>query len=188
MPVYSTTGPIDFIFQWRANWRWNFSTVSTRATEKQTQFAGNHFHIRLLTKLCRLTFTKTMRITLALLAVAILGTSCQRTEDPDRTLVAMTHISRFHYALRTFSVDCGRFPTSQEGLSALIARPPAVSEGSWHGPYLLDLDRDPWGNNYCYLCPGLHNTNSFDLYSRGPDRLSRSGGDDSDDINNWSRK
>jgi general secretion pathway protein G len=128
-----------------------------------------------------------MKITIALIALAIFGTSCRRTEDPDRTSVAMTHISGFHSALGSFNVDCGRFPTTLEGLSALIGRPPTVSEGSWRGPYLLQVDRDPWGNNYCYLCPGLHNTNSFDVYSRGPDGLSRSGGNDSDDINNWSR-
>jgi hypothetical protein len=44
---------------------------------------------------------------------------------------------------------------------------------------------DPWGNVYIYACPGLHHPNGFDLYSCGPDEISKSKGDDPDDINNW---
>ena len=44
---------------------------------------------------------------------------------------------------------------------------------------------DPWGNEYFYRGPGIHHTNGFDIYSCGADGLSKSGGCDPDDINNW---
>jgi general secretion pathway protein G len=129
-----------------------------------------------------------MRFTLALIAVAIFGISCKRGGDPDRMTEAKIHIAGFQSALDSFDVDCGRYPTTVEGLPALVASPPSVPNRVWHGPYLDKVARDPWGHDYIYLCPGVHNTNQFDVYSRGPDGVSRSGGDDADDINNWSRK
>ncbi len=46
---------------------------------------------------------------------------------------------------------------------------------------------DSWNNAFVYQCPGAHNTNAFDIYSLGPDGVSKTGGGDPDDINNWSR-
>ena len=90
-------------------------------------------------------------------------------------------------ALGQFAVDCGRYPTTLEGLSALINCPTNISQRRWRGPYLdpAEIPQDPWGNVYVYRCPGIHNTNSYDLYSCGYDGISKSGGDDLDDINNW---
>jgi hypothetical protein len=51
----------------------------------------------------------------------------------------------------------------------------------------LSTTNDPWGNPYVYKCPGKHNTHSIDFYSRGRDGLSKTGGDDPDDISNWPR-
>lgn len=98
-------------------------------------------------------------------------------------------IMKLDTALQVFQVDCGRYPATSEGLSALIACPTNTS--GWRGPYLKDvvaLPNDPWGHFYVYICPGVHNTNAFDLYSCGPDGISQSGGDDPDDINNWRRR
>jgi len=74
-----------------------------------------------------------------------------------------------------FQVDCGRYPTSEEGLAALLNRPPAIQEGHWRGPYLdvgyLDMGNvrtNPWGQHYIYRFPGVHNTNGYDLYSLAP--------------------
>jgi hypothetical protein len=49
----------------------------------------------------------------------------------------------------------------------------------------LSTTNDPWGNPYIYKYPGKHNTHSIDFYSRGRDGLSKTGGDDPDDISNW---
>lgn len=88
-------------------------------------------------------------------------------------------------ALNTFSNDCGRYPTTTQGIQALLTRPASISEKLWKGPYLDAIPFDPWGREYVYRYPGIHNTNSYDLYSTGGDETSKSGGDDPDDINNW---
>lgn len=89
--------------------------------------------------------------------------------------------------LDMFSNDCGRYPTTAEGFQVLITRPTNNSVRGWQGPYIdpLKVPQDPWGNDYVYRYPGVHNTNSYDLYSTGPDGISKSGGNDPDDINNW---
>lgn len=89
-----------------------------------------------------------------------------------------------------FSVDCGRYPTTAEGLNALITCPTDISPKLWKGPYLdsSKLLRDPWGHDFVYRCPGIHNTNAYDLYSKGPDGISKSDGDDPDDIGNWLKR
>lgn len=86
--------------------------------------------------------------------------------------------------LEMFSNDCGRLPTTAEGFQALITCPTNISPKLWKGPYLdpaTGIPLDPWGHAYIYRCPGVHNTNGYDLYSAGPDGIKG----DSDDIGNW---
>jgi len=105
-----------------------------------------------------------------------------RTE-PARIAHAVTQIDNFKAALNMFEVDCGRYPTTEEGLQALIEQPPGV-EG-WKQPYIEGkVPSDPWGNPYLYRCPGLHNHEEFDLFSYGPDGKPGT----ADDIDNWSQK
>jgi type II secretion system protein G len=94
---------------------------------------------------------------------------------------------QFKVALDYFSNDCGRYPTTEEGFSALINCPTNIPSGRWHGPYIdpPKIPQDVWHHDYGYRYPGIHNTNGYDLYSCGPDGISKSGGDDLDDINNW---
>jgi len=92
----------------------------------------------------------------------------------------------FKTSLEMFRIDYGRYPNSQEGLKALFDPPTDISPENWRGPYLDGvLPEDPWGNEYVYRCPGIHNTDSYDLYSCGFDGISKSGGKDPDDINSW---
>ena len=82
-----------------------------------------------------------------------------------------------------FDADCGRYPTTAEGLKALLEKPNGSSITNWQGPYLKkasDLE-DPWGHEYIYRCPGIHNTNLYDLISMSPDGRSNT----DDDIGNW---
>jgi general secretion pathway protein G len=88
-------------------------------------------------------------------------------------------------ALDRFKIDCGRYPTTSEGFAGMVNCPTNFSGGKWSGPYLDNVPIDPWGNVYVYRCPGIHNTNGYDLYSCGFDGISKSGGEDLDDINNW---
>ena len=92
---------------------------------------------------------------------------------------------RLPTGLETFRRDCGRYPTTAEGWAALLQCPTNLPAERWHGPYLDRIPLDPWGSVYVYACPGLHHPNGFDLYSCGPDEISKSKGGDPDDINNW---
>jgi len=89
--------------------------------------------------------------------------------------------------LEMFEIDCGRYPTTEEGLKVLISRPDNIPPKDWRGPYFdpAEVPKDPWGRGYVYRFPGIHNPDGFDLYSCGRDGISKSGGNDLDDINNW---
>ncbi len=95
---------------------------------------------------------------------------------------AKTQISQLDVALDAFEIDLGRYPTTVEGLRALVEKPTSDST-EWRQPYLKrDIPLDPWGGDYVYRYPGQYNQDGYDLYSCGPD--GRLGG--GDDITNWS--
>ena len=85
--------------------------------------------------------------------------------------------------LRTYSIAMGSYPSTAEGLQALFVAP-AGKANLWKGPYVDDLDTlplDPWGEPYQYRFPGVKNKNSYDLWSKGPDKQDGT----ADDIGNW---
>lgn len=92
--------------------------------------------------------------------------------------IAQADIANITTALQTFFLDYQRYPTTEEGLKALVA-PPAG--GVSREPYLDKIPRDPWGKPYRYLYPGTHNTSGFDLWSEGPTDSPE------DDITNWEK-
>jgi general secretion pathway protein G len=101
-----------------------------------------------------------------------------------RVTKAESEIANMGTALSRFEIEVGRFPTSEEGLQALVTSPGGLPEGKWAGPYLeKGVPKDPWGNAYVYRYPGANNLNGYDLYSMGPD-----GRDGNDDITNWQAK
>ena len=82
-------------------------------------------------------------------------------------------------ALDQYRLDVGRYPSSQEGLAALMRAAPGNAR--WHGPYLRkELPLDPWGMPYQYKFPGSRQADDFELYSFGPDKASGGSGDDAD--------
>jgi general secretion pathway protein G len=106
--------------------------------------------------------------------------------DKGRVTTARTQIKNLEAALETYRMDNARFPTSEQGLEALINPPPDVRNYQTGG-YLRErrIPVDPWGNPYQYESPGQHNDHSFDLWSFGAD--GSPGGEGSDaDIGNWS--
>jgi general secretion pathway protein G len=129
-------------------------------------------------------FCRVVRTLPLLLILAACTISCKPREDPHFPRPRV-QIAAFETGLGMFREDCGRYPTTTEGLAALITRPTGIPEGRWHGPYFDHIPKDPWGHDYVYRCPGIHNTNRFDLYSCGPDGVTKSGGVDEDDIANW---
>jgi general secretion pathway protein G len=84
--------------------------------------------------------------------------------------------------LNVYRIHMGDFPTTSEGLQALITAP-ANKADRWRGPYLLDskLPIDPWGEPYQYRYPGVKNKTTYDLWSKGPDKADGT----EDDIGNW---
>ena len=84
--------------------------------------------------------------------------------------------------LISYKIHMGDFPTTSEGLQALLA-PPANRADRWHGPYLepAKLPTDHWGEPLQYQYPGTRNKTSYDLWSKGPDKQSGT----ADDIGNW---
>ena len=94
---------------------------------------------------------------------------------------ARAQIDAFEKAIEAYRLDVGRYPSTEQGLAALMAAPSGVTR--WQGPYLKRaVPLDPWGNAYQYKQPGDHG--DFDLFSYGRD--GRPGGQNEDaDIGNW---
>ena len=95
---------------------------------------------------------------------------------------AKIEIEQIGQTLDLFKLEVGRYPTSQEGLQALITAPAGVN--NWNGPYWkkATVPKDPWGNEYKYASPGQHG--AYDIMSLGAD--GKEGGDGADkDITSW---
>ncbi len=120
-------------------------------------------------------------VILGILAAIVIPKFSGRTEQA-RLTAAKTQISSFCTALDAFEVDNGYYPKGQNGLNDLVEQPRDAQ--NWHGPYLQNIPKDPWGDDYIYTCPGRHNPSSYDIMSMGPDQ--RQGGDD--DITNWKQE
>ncbi|MCB1702155.1 MAG: type II secretion system major pseudopilin GspG [Pseudomonadales bacterium] len=84
-------------------------------------------------------------------------------------------------SLEMYKLDVGRFPSNEEGLSALVTKPGSAT--GWNGPYLKsDVPLDPWNREYLYKYPGEHG--ELDIYSYGQDGQPGGEGEDSD-VGNW---
>ncbi len=95
--------------------------------------------------------------------------------------VAKAQIEAFDKALDQYRLDTGHYPSTAQGLAALMTKP--ASEAKWDGPYLKKaLPSDPWGNAYQYRQPGQHG--EYDLFSYGRDGKPGGSGEDAD-ISNW---
>jgi general secretion pathway protein G len=96
--------------------------------------------------------------------------------------IAKIQIKEIEGALSLFSLDLSRFPSTSEGLDALVRNPGNLE--AWKGPYLAksEVPLDPWGKAYVYRCPGEHG--DFDLFSYGPDGVEGGEGENAD-IVSW---
>src|SRR5438477_4687457 len=72
----------------------------------------------------------------------------------------------------------GSYPTTQQGLAALVSEPRMPPFPSKWIAFLSAVPKDPWGNDYVYLCPGQSHPEAYDLYSSGPDRIANTADDD----------
>jgi general secretion pathway protein G len=104
-------------------------------------------------------------------------------KERDRLLVRI-QISIYRGALDMYEVDLGSYPTTKQGLEALVKRPADLDEkkSPWHGPYTAELPKDPWGHDYQYRFPAKRgNPQQVEIWSNGPDGQS----DTPDDIGTW---
>jgi general secretion pathway protein G len=124
-------------------------------------------------------------VILGILAGLIIPRIMGRPEEARRTK-ARIQIESIETALKLYRLDSGSYPTTEQGLQALVESP-AVGKLpiAWReGGYLEKgkVPKDPWGNEYVYLCPGIQG--DFDLISYGAD--GETGGEGKDqDINSW---
>jgi general secretion pathway protein G len=99
-----------------------------------------------------------------------------------RTTAARTQIQGIESAAEHFDADVGRYPSSEEGLEALVKQPAGVA--NWNGPYMKKDSglTDPWGQKYIYANPGKHG--DVDIYSLGADHAPGGTGEAAD-VGNW---
>jgi general secretion pathway protein G len=93
------------------------------------------------------------------------------------------HLQSLETNLMVYRSKAGFFPTTEQGLKALMERPATEPVPRSWTSLLKAMPRDPWGHEYRYEQPGKHNTD-YDLYSPGKDRLPGT----ADDIGNWEEK
>jgi general secretion pathway protein G len=95
---------------------------------------------------------------------------------------ARSQIDALEKALDQYRIDMGRYPTTEEGMDALVVAP--INEPNWGGPYLKKaVPLDPWGHPYVFASPGTHN-NDVDLSSYGKDGRPGGTGENAD-LTNW---
>ena len=122
---------------------------------------------------------------LGVLAALIVPKVIGRTDDA-RISAAKQDVATLMQALKLYRLDNGRYPTTEQGLRALIERPAGdPPPTNWKQGGYLDrpsLPKDPWGNEYLYLNPGLHG--EIDVFTYGRDNLPGGEGPDAD-IGSW---
>jgi general secretion pathway protein G len=127
-----------------------------------------------------------LMVVLVILGVlaAIIAPKIMDRPDEARIIAAKQDISSLVQALKLYRLDNIRYPSTEQGLQALVTKPTIEPiPGNWKsGGYLERLPKDPWGNPYMFLNPGRNG--EIDVYSLGPD--GQSGGEGKDaDIGNW---
>jgi general secretion pathway protein G len=119
-------------------------------------------------------------IILGLLA-ALVGPRLFGTLDKAKHQIAKTQIELFANGLDLFRLDVGRYPTTDEGLEALVNPPEGLER--WNGPYIEKIvKKDPWGHAYVYTSPGEHG--EYDIISLGLDGEPGGEGENAD-ITSW---
>jgi general secretion pathway protein G len=121
-------------------------------------------------------------VILGILAALVAPNVIRRIDDA-RVAKARQDIRAYETALNLYRMDNFRYPTTEQGLEALVKRPVDPNLRNWkEGGYIDSLKKDPWGNDYNYLAPGSHG--DYDLYTLGADGQPGGEGQDAD-IGNW---
>lgn len=127
-------------------------------------------------------------VILAMLA-ALVGPKLMGRTDDAKITDARVQIKNIETALKLYKLDNGSYPTTEQGLGALVTKPTVgvIPNSYKDGGYLESkkMPKDPWGNDYLYVSPGEHG--DYDLFSYGADGAKGGEGKNSD-ITNWDTK
>ena len=120
-------------------------------------------------------------VIIGVLAALIVPNVIERADDA-RVTAARTDVNNLMQALKLYRLDNQRYPTSEQGLQALMTRPTAGPAAPNWKPYVEKLPNDPWGRPYQYLNPGIKS--EIDVFSLGADGQPGGEGNDAD-IGSW---
>lgn len=103
------------------------------------------------------------------LLIGLVAPAALRQLGSAKLKIAHQSIERLASVLDIYKLDVGSYPTTEQGLEALLTRPPGVTH--WSGPYLKGdaVPEDPWGRPFVYRMPSDRPGHDYDLYSLGPD-------------------
>jgi general secretion pathway protein G len=122
-------------------------------------------------------------VIIGLLAAVIVPNVVDKV-DQARVARAKQDIASLETALTMYRLDNSKYPTTDQGLPALVTQPTDPSIRHWRpGGYLRRVSKDPWENDYVYVYPGTHG-GEYDLYSLGADNQPGGEGNDAD-VGNW---
>lgn len=128
-------------------------------------------------------------LAIIVLLAAMVGPRILGQRDKADIQTTVGQIEMFRASLMQYNLDTRSYPSTEEGLVALVEEPAEDEDGNskWSGPYIekSEIPKDPWGNDYQYQFPPEHGKGDFpDIWSLGPD------GEDNteDDITNWTKE
>lgn len=121
-------------------------------------------------------------IALIVLLVGVAVFNARSIFGQNQSALTKVKIDAFKTPLFNYRMNLGSYPTTDEGLKALLYRPASDRGGKWKGPYIESKENliDPWQMELKYRFPGTKNPGGYDLYSLGPDKV-----ESEDDIGNW---
>jgi general secretion pathway protein G len=120
-------------------------------------------------------------VILGALAAMIVPRMAGRSQQAKISIAKADIVSNIPSALDLYELDNGTYPSTGQGLDALLSKPAgSPTANNWNGPYLKKKPIDPWGSEYQYRYPSQHESLDYDLYSLGPDKAKSD-----DDVVNW---
>ena len=111
----------------------------------------------------------------------LLGTAIYKFSpvvDWVKSVRVQSDIKSIKTALQTYQSTNGFYPTTEQGLQALVSRPQVEPIPERWFKFMDSLPKDPWASVYVYRCPGIRNPDTYDLFSAGPDRKPDTDDDD----------
>jgi general secretion pathway protein G len=113
--------------------------------------------------------------------VILLGLAISKMGNPTgfaKSVAVRADIQSIGTQLMQYEAMNGYYPTTEQGIQALVSQPESEPRPSRWYPFFKELPKDPWGNPYIYRCPGIRHPDKYDLYSAGPDRQPDTADDD----------